>query len=504
MKNTSKEQQVKPSKNLIKQLHTAVDSRNATETQKLILRLDVSDLEKMSYFPQMFVSKFSNNDTFIATIFRTILEKIDTESKPIEFLQQLKADSLFYRAQAIIKSFAEESAEVKIFHLTPSLLACERANAIYFNNIEASPGNIKFNNAINSFIDYTISTHPDLTEAFALAKQSLEYRQQHLESNNTTILAALIAIATIGAKLETPSKIQALAYAEEAYNMATELELQPELNTALNCMAGIYRFFGDGLKANYLLTQADAAPTNVIKIHGSVIANELHLKSLIQEPVLNEISKAAADGKWFNKKITGEYGVAGYINEKYLTSILGEELATPENIEIVLTLCFEAINLGIMNSEQKNPLCSAIFAQQYPEIMQATLKMHPEYFVDGYILKTTLLNAHEYTPVLLGYSVTENTDYNQAFETAIMPFIEARLQASVFIPIATIIKKGEWSQTIEKQLLGYFDEEYLTTSVLGNSHLGHNLHAVSDVISIIKILGFKVINTAIVEMESTN
>ena len=40
MKNTSKEQQVKPSKNLIKQLHTAVDSRNATETQKLILRLD--------------------------------------------------------------------------------------------------------------------------------------------------------------------------------------------------------------------------------------------------------------------------------------------------------------------------------------------------------------------------------------------------------------------------------------------------------------------------------
>jgi len=451
MKRTSKHtkavQKPTPPKDLIEQLHTAVNSRKSIDVQKIILKIEVSELEVMPYFAQMFASKFNNNAAFVSKIFGIILDKIKTNREPTELLQQLKADSLFHKAQAIIKSSTDESAEIRIFHLTPSLLACEKANAIYHNNIETSEASTKSKVMINNFVNHTISTHSNLTEAFILAKQSLDYRQEHLESNNPTILAALIAIATIGAKLEAPYKIQALTYAEEAYNMATELGMKIELNSALNCMAAIYRFFGDDLKANYLLTQADESDVSidVIKMHGSIVSNELHLKTLIQVPILNEISKAAAHGKWFNKKLSGEYGVIGYINEKYLTSILGAELATPENIQIVLTLCFEAINLGIMESLEKNPLCAVIFAQEYPEIVQATLTTHPEYFVDGFILQTTLLNAHEYSPALLGHSVTENIEYNKAFETAIMPFIEARLQASVFIPITALIKKGEWS-----------------------------------------------------------
>ena len=201
--------------------------------------------------------------------------------------------------------------------------------------------------------------------------------------------------------------------------MATELGLKAELNSALNCMANIYKFFGDDLKANYLLTHADesAVSTDVIKMHGTIVVEELHLKTLIQVQVLNEISKAAANGKWFNKQLAGEYGVIGYINEKYLTSILGAELATPENIQIVLALCFEAIDLGIVESLEKNPLCAVIFAQEYPEIVQEILKTHPEYFVDGFILQTTLLNAHEYSQALLGHSVTENTEYNKDLKT---------------------------------------------------------------------------------------
>jgi hypothetical protein len=82
--------------------------------------------------------------------------------------------------------------------------------------------------------------------------------------------------------------------------------------------------------------------------------------------------------------------------------------------------------------------------------------------------------------------------------------LKARLQASVFTPLTALITKGEWSKTIEDQLLGYLDEEYLTTVGLGNSRLGHNLHIVADAMSIVKILGFKTINAAIQEIGSTN
>jgi len=35
-------------------------------------------------------------------------------------------------------------------------------------------------------------------------------------------------------------------------------------------------------------------------------------------------------------------------------------------------------------------LCAAIFAQEYPKIIDNILEKHPEYFVDGFILKTSL------------------------------------------------------------------------------------------------------------------
>ena len=162
MKRTSKHtkavQKTAPSENLIAQLHNAVNSRKSIDVQKIILKMEVSELEIMPYFAQLFVSKFDNNAAFVSTIFRIILEKIEANSKPTELLQQLKADSLFHRAEAIIKNSADESAEIRIFHLKPSLLTCEKANAIYYNDIEISTASTKYIMAINTFIKNTIST----------------------------------------------------------------------------------------------------------------------------------------------------------------------------------------------------------------------------------------------------------------------------------------------------------------------------------------------------------
>jgi len=61
MKRTSKHtkavQKPTPPKDLIEQLHTAVNSRKSIDVQKIILKIEVSELEVMPYFAQMFASK---------------------------------------------------------------------------------------------------------------------------------------------------------------------------------------------------------------------------------------------------------------------------------------------------------------------------------------------------------------------------------------------------------------------------------------------------------------
>ena len=51
-----------------------------------------------------------------------------------------------------------------------------------------------------------------------------------------------------------------------------------------------------------------------------------------------------------------------------------------------MSLIFESIILAINNSENPDPTCAIIFAQQYPDIIKYVIKHHPEYFVDTAIL----------------------------------------------------------------------------------------------------------------------
>ena len=158
-----------------------------------------------------------------------------------------------------------------------------------------------------------------------------------------------------------------------------------------------------------------------------------------------------------------------------------------------------------MSSKEQNPLCAKIFAQEYSGIVKQTLTENPEYFVDGFIVRTSVMDAHKYAGSILGSKVVSNTDdYNAHFEQEIMPIVTARLQKTVLDSITKIISSGTWNEGAKNELLKLVSEDYLTSSSFFNSHLGNNLSAADDMLNIVRILAFKTLVEAITEKGSTN
>lgn len=112
----------------------------------------------------------------------------------------------------------------------------------------------------------------------------------------------------------------------------------------------------------------------------------LQIKQKIQKRVLNKISLNAAKDKWSKFSILSNWGVKGYVDDKYLAKQLGA-ISNTKNIEIAKMLCFEAICLGAINSPNKNFTCVKEFAKAYPALINKIATEHPEYFIDGSILR---------------------------------------------------------------------------------------------------------------------
>lgn len=506
-----------------------ITKKNPMEVKKALSSTDVSLLIN-TRIAAILLKNFPTPEhaEFLKEIFNSVIDKINISDNS-DNLQNLKANCLFQIARIKIEQFAElRKLEVKNKEYTEALNMLEEANAIY----SQSKASVMLN-SIKDLINNTIYKYHNPQEAWEFAEKSLHYRTEKLEAKSTSILDAIIVVANIGKDIKD-HKAEALRYAEKAYNLATELNSREDIVSALKCMVSIYQSFGDTLKARYLSSQlsvfepvsevtkgsdqntkgsAELKPSNassfvVIKKCGVTTDLELKIKALLQERVLEPISKAAAEAKWFNMQLTGQYGIDGYINEVYLAKMLGE-LNAPENIKIALSLCFEAISLGIMSSDAKNPLCSAIFVKQFPGLMQEIIQNHPEYFVDGRILQTSMQDASNYSLELLGTSLEANSQYNKYFENGMIPIIEGRFKDSIFQPIADLLKDGSWNKTVEEKILYYLSQEYLSSSkwyfkITGSNHLGQNLNEIPDVINIVRILGFKIITETLRAVGSKN
>lgn len=122
-----------------------------------------------------------------------------------------------------------------------------------------------------------------------------------------------------------------------------------------------------------------------IRKYGKFEDKALVIQRKIQVSILNKIHSLAANGRWSEVSwFFIDNGISGYLDEAYLKTEVGNDV---QDIAIARMLIFEAMNIGVMSTPKKDLTCIRKFAQKYPELVKAIIKEHPEYFVDGYILR---------------------------------------------------------------------------------------------------------------------
>ncbi|WP_342269632.1 tetratricopeptide repeat protein [Rickettsia endosymbiont of Orchestes rusci] len=276
-------------------------------------------------------------------------------------------------------------------------------------------------NKLASYYDYVVC---DFKQAISYFETALKMRQELYQGNHPDIAQSLNSVGGAYDKLGNSSK--GLKYYEEALKMHQELYQgnHPDIAQSLNNVGLAYDSLGDTKKAIELYKQAylmrvstlgfDHPDTNESKQLLEKEAPEflknnettkfipekrefnlvvLEVKQKLQAgmyvSILDIITKLASKGIWSVEDPLGNnWGTLGYVENTYLKKQLGD-LATPENLEIAQMLCFEAINLAIMSKGEKERdfTCVIEFAKKYPELIKKIADEHPEYFVDGSILR---------------------------------------------------------------------------------------------------------------------
>ena len=124
-----------------------------------------------------------------------------------------------------------------------------------------------------------------------------------------------------------------------------------------------------------------------IKFREAVTKATLDVNQKIQTEILNKVHKLAEE--WSNKILGIDWGAKGYSEEGYLRKQLGT-LVSDEAIIEAKMLIFEAINLGIMRSDKKDLTCVKEFVHTYPNVIKQIVQEHPEYFIDGSIVRACI------------------------------------------------------------------------------------------------------------------
>ncbi len=492
--------------------------------QEAIFKTDIKDIasKENSNFWFEFLNKF-NSPRLIAKISTTILDKLKTHinlnhNKEItnDLIYALKAETLLIKGQNILKNIkanpepinALNNAQIAVANIEKSYFVYQsifniNKKLVYKQTLDAQ---IK---QTHKTLNDTIASIANVQEQFNLYELALGKRKANFKEGQDDYLVDLfIKLGAYGVKLPSLEvKLAAMKYNEEAYNIVCKHNIDknsaPVLFKILKNMKELAKEFGDNGKAKLILNQIEYIESDLmlqeegknnnennriyipILEQGSSTETILNIKMQIQHAVLDEVQAASAIGKWIKKIAIMNYGVLGYLDEDYLARELGA-LNSEENIKIARKLCFEAINIGIMNSENYNPLCAAIFAKEYPDLIKEILKDNPEYFVDGAILRVSLLDADTHSKRLTGKVLNENdSGYNRYFEKEMEEIIVERTKDTILLPIKEIITKKEWSPFVEQELTYRLSDECISQTV------GNNLPQIPDMFNIVRILALR-------------
>ncbi len=260
-----------------------------------------------------------------------------------------------------------------------------------------------------------------LDKAVEYCEQALQMRKIVYHGKHPLLTTSLNHLGTLYEKLGQTDK--ALKYKQDALKMLYELNLgeHPVISSSLASVGHSYEEIGYHAKASVLRTKAkmvedkfekeieefgytEIENNSIIKF-GAIDDNTLNVMKKILK-VLNKISELSSNGGWSQKTVASwldkainsitdnnpshDYSV--YFSDKYLKLQLGD-LDSPKNIEIAKMLCFEAMNLGLaMNNQSWEREMSYVqsIAATNPELVKKILSTHPDYFVDGKILKACI------------------------------------------------------------------------------------------------------------------
>lgn len=521
-----------------------VQTGNFKNVQKYIFKTDVGIIASKSNME--FWSKFLEyfpDLTQRAKIAENIIDKISLHEMSLSvigsslinlniqnnWINHLKAETLLVQGENILNIILKDKSDpTTLSFAKQGVESIELSYWVYQSllNIDLQQATREF------FLQKVEKTHEtlyqiiesmdSLVDQYNLFELALTKRQQNFPEDKMYLVDLFIKLGSYGIKLPDQAiKLKAIQYSEEAYNIICKQELDTYLGSKLcqilSNLRDLYGQFGDNGKSlllskqiAYLKTRFDPEESKEegksrekieyqhILIHGIITDKVLEIKKQIQVNVLDKIQVAAARGKWVEIKIYVDNGVGGYLDENWLKSQLGS-LSSQENYETALSLCFEAINIGIMNSQVHNPICAAIFCQRYPELVEKIIATCPEYFVDGSIFRVSYLGASKYSVKLLAKKLEENEGlYNKYFEKEMITIINERIKEYILAPIELIVKKGEWSQYVESDLISKLTPYFISKTI------GNNLSQISDVFSIVRIMAFQQIIESIEQSKSVN
>ncbi len=451
-------------------------------------------------------------------------------------MNKFQAKSLFIKAEALLeKSQIKENSNIVFYTKQEAVKALEKSYMIYqLLNKNYIKEVQKYINKIQILFDKILSEESDYTQ-YLLVLDSLKLRNQNLPENENCLIDILIKLASYGVKVKIDDiRLNAMDAAVKAYNIINKNLL--DSNSAKNLIEVLVHMkdmFSD-VKGFYDLGKSQILAKQIDFLHNTFLEQKnndnnikeqpfeftpiveinhtelpLQLKQQMQKDILDKIQLAASKGKWTEKYgivIERDYGVSGYIDKQWLIKQI-PSLKQESNYEVALEICFEAINIGIMNSSDKNPLCAQIFAQKYPEIVQKVVKEYPQYLVDGYILKTSIINASAYSEKLIQQKLEQNKDYNKFYEDEIIRFVEqygsnskekenSVLQKQIIQPITEVISsRNSTKSNVELTIKQKLDEKNLKNA------FGNNLTQVKDFYSVVRLLVFKEIINSIIDNE---
>lgn len=480
-------------------------------------------------------------------IYNSFINQSETTKEKGANVELFRAESLNALAKLIFALNEDKSMDpaVKKENFSKAIKLLDKANIICVNNSLVSKDFQALSEEILNNISQHISSYSHNEHAYELSLESLAAREEckSLDKNTPTMLRALLSAAESGLKVASyedhKTTTEVLNHCLSAQNICTALQNNEARVKIYELMATLYKEkLHDEYKPNTMSAFSKAynsgnfeinikdnnEPDNseniskntsftlkpVIKF-GVVSAEELEIKKIIQESILNKIYDQAKDGKWTHQTLLwgAENGVAKYIDDKFIREILPEGLQEDKHIETVHKLCLDTINTAIINTiingQVPNIICTVRFSEKYSNLLEKVTQDNPECLSDEYILKIVKFDAHLFSKEITGTTLQPNTTHNQYLENEILKAIHGREKFKVFEEIQVLIKSGTWGEAQKVELQKYLSEEYLIgESTFGyvqgsTSALGRNLGGIKGIIDIVRVEAYSTVVKSLVD-----